>query len=135
MVSAQSFAASIRVCQPSAADLPSPQPSDWCRSRSASHQHIVLLMTKSEARAWAPNPMFFQRASVSMKKTDALAILRRNIDEIQFRLKQDKALADGFVLGRITTKTFVLAADRLHDWRMSMEIMSGGRGCPHLWEE
>jgi len=100
------------------------------------YKYGAQLFTKKEAKAWASNPMFFPRASASMKKTEALAILRHNIDEIQFWLKQDKALADGFVLGHITTKTFVLAANRLHDWRVSMEIMSSGAaGRPHLWEE
>lgn len=93
------------------------------------------LMTEAEAKAWSPNPRFFPRANDAMKKADALAILRRNIDEIQFWLNQDKAMAEGRMAGRITTRSIVLHANRLHDWRVSMDIMSGGLGQPYLWEE
>jgi len=93
------------------------------------------LLTEDEARALAPDPMFFGRAHAKMKKADALAILKRNIDEIQFWLNQDKAMADGRMAGTITTRSIALHANRLHDWRVSMDILSGGLGRPYMWEE
>jgi len=93
------------------------------------------LMTQAEAKAWAPKPRFFDRAHDKMTKADALAILQRNIDEIQFWLKQDQAMADGRMAGRITVRIIALHANRLHDWRVSMNIMSSGLGQPYLWEE
>lgn len=93
------------------------------------------LMTQAEAKAWAPNPMFFDRATDKMTIAQAVGILQRNIDEIQFWLNQEKALADGRVAGRVTKGTVLHAANKLHDWRVSMDIMSGGLGQPYLWEE
>ena len=92
------------------------------------------LMTVADAKAVAPNPRFFDRATKQMTKAQALAILRRNIDEMQFWLNQDKALAEGRVAGRVTKHSYICAANRLHDWRTSMNILSGGLGQPYLWE-
>lgn len=92
------------------------------------------LMTVADAKAAAPNPRFFDRATDKMTKAQALAILRRNIDEMQFWLNQDKALAEGRVAGRVTKHSYVTAANRLHDWRTSMNILSGGLGQPYMWE-
>lgn len=92
------------------------------------------VMTADEAKAAAPNPRFFDRATDKLTKEQALAILRRNIDEMQFWLNQDKALAEGRVAGRVTKHSVILAANRLHDWRTSMNILSGGFGQPYMWE-
>lgn len=99
------------------------------------YKHGDKLMTAGEAKAWAPKPRFFDRATDKTTKAQALAVLRRNIDEIQFWLNQDKALAEGRVAGSVTKHSLVCAANRLHDWRVSMNIMSGGLGQPYLWEE
>ncbi len=92
------------------------------------------LMTVAAAKAAAPNPRFFDRATDKMTKAQALAILRRNIDEIQFWLNQDKALAEGRIAGKVTKHSYVCAANRLHDWRTSMNILSGALGRPYMWE-
>jgi hypothetical protein len=99
------------------------------------YKYADKLMTEDEAREWAPNPKFFPRATEQMTKAQAMDILRRNINEIQFWLNQDKATVEGRVVGRITKHSIVLAANRLHNWRVSMTIHSGGLGQPYLWEE
>ena len=65
----------------------------------------------------------------------AAAYVLRNVDELRRILDTDEKLARGQVAGRVTKRHLVAVANRLHDWRVSMDIRSGGLGEPYLWEE
>lgn len=65
----------------------------------------------------------------------AASYVLRNVQELRLILDVDEKLARGHVAGSVPKRYLVAVANRLHDWRVSMNIISGGLGEPHLWEE
>lgn len=91
--------------------------------------------TEKQAKEKFPNPLLLPRAAERMDRREIEAILRRNIQEIRFWCKQWELLANGEYAGKVTKRALVMDANRLHDWRVSMNIMASALGRPHLWEE
>lgn len=92
-------------------------------------------ITEMKARAKYQNPHFFRRASMDQTQEMAAAYVLRNVEELRRILDIDEKLARGQVAGRVTKRHLVAVANRLHDWRVSMNIVGGGLGQPYLWEE
>jgi hypothetical protein len=92
-------------------------------------------ITEMKARAKYPNPHFLRRASMDQSQEMAAAYVLRNVEELRRILDIDEKLARGQVAGGVTKRHLVAVANRLHNWRVSMNMMSGGLGQPHLWEE
>lgn len=92
-------------------------------------------ITREEAVNKYPRPRFFDRPSESMSLDELRAMLLRNVQEIEAILHLEKQIATGNCNGRITKRDLVDAANRFHDWRVGMNIISGGLGEPCLWEE
>lgn len=93
------------------------------------------LITETQARAKYPNPHFLRRAAMDQTQEMAAAYVLRNVEEIRRILDTDEKLARGHVAGEVTKRHLVAVANRLHDWRVSMNMLSGGLGQPYLWEE
>ncbi len=79
--------------------------------------------------------MFFDRATEKMTRHEVEQIVMRNAREIRFWVDQWERLARGHYQGRLTKRALIIDANRMHDWRVGMEIMSGALGRPYLWEE
>lgn len=92
-------------------------------------------ITEAKARMKYPRPHFLRRASMDQTQEMAAAYVLRNLDELRRVLDIDEKLARGQVAGKVTKRHLVAVANRLHDWRVSMDIRSGGLGEPYLWEE
>lgn len=92
-------------------------------------------LTEAEARKRYPRPQFFRRAAMDQTQEMAAAYVLRNVDELRRILDTDEKLARGQVAGRVTKRHLVAIANRLHNWRVSMDIRGGGLGEPYLWEE
>lgn len=92
-------------------------------------------ITEMKARAKYPNPHFLRRAAMDQTHEMAAAYVLRNVEELRRILDVDEKLARGQVAGRVTKRHLVAVANRLHDWRVSLNIMGGGQGQPYLWEE
>ena len=88
-----------------------------------------------KARAKYPNPHFMRRAAMDQTQEMAAAYVLRNVEELRRILDIDEKLARGQVAGKVTKRHLVAVANRLHDWRVSMNIVGGGLGEPCLWEE
>ena len=75
--------------------------------------------------------------STGYRRTGGYWLARKpeRMDELRRILDVDEKLARGQVAGTVTKRQLVAVANRLHDWRVSMNILSGGLGEPHLWEE
>lgn len=92
-------------------------------------------ITEAKARMKYPHPHFLRRASMDQTQEMVAAYVLRNVDELLRILDADAKLARGQVAGRVTKRHLVAVANRLHDWRVSMNIVGGGLGQPYLWEE
>lgn len=92
-------------------------------------------ITEAKARMKYPHPHLLRRASMDQTQEMAAAFVLRNVDELRRILDTDAKLARGQVVGRVTKRHLVAVANRLHDWRVSMDIRSGGLGEPYLLEE
>lgn len=92
-------------------------------------------ITEAKARAKYPRPHLIRRAAMDQTQEMAAAYVLRNVDELRRILDVDEKLARGQVAGRVTKRYLVAVANRLHDWRVSMDIRMGGLGEPYLWEE
>jgi len=92
-------------------------------------------ITEAKARMKYPNPHFLRRSSMDQERALTASYVLRNVEELRRILDVDEKLARGHVAGNVTKRHLVAVANRLHDWRVSMNIVSGGLGEPHLWEE
>ncbi len=94
-------------------------------------------ISKWDAARKYPDPAFFERPSADMSPDELRAMLMRNIVEIDHLINvfmRPYAL-NTIKGGRITKSVLMLNINKLHDWRVSMNITGGERGRPYLWEE
>ena len=92
-------------------------------------------ITEAQARKKYPCPHFLRRSAMDQERALAASYVLRNVAELRRILDVDEKLARGHVAGQVTKRHLVEVANRLHDWRVSMNIIGGGLGEPHLWEE
>jgi hypothetical protein len=93
-------------------------------------------MTFAEAKKKFPHPLLMERATMRDTREECQRVLLRNIAEIRRILHQmeDQAL-DRCVATPASKMLLVGDANVLHDWRISLNMISGSCGCPHLWQE
>ena len=88
------------------------------------------IITGREALRKYPNPAFFMRPSVSQTLDEVREILVRNADEAERLIHMLRGWE------RFDTKRPIIhMANKMHDFRVSLEISSGEAGRPYLWEE
>lgn len=92
------------------------------------------VITGREALRKYPNPAFFERARPSMSMDEIKSILLRNCDETEriVAMLRDAAL---HAIGTTTKAHRLYPANKLHDFRVSLNMHGGERGRPYLWEE
>lgn len=91
-------------------------------------------MTFAEAKARFPNPLLFERATMRDTRKECERVLLRNIEEIRRILDNMENIARGNYVGTLRKDSLVYDANKLHSWRLSLNISMGFAGCPHLWQ-
>lgn len=87
------------------------------------------VITGAEAQSRYPNPAFFMRPDMRQSVAELRAILHRNCDEAERIIPMLRASAS------FKTKAPILdTAQRLHDFRVSINMHGGELGRPYLWE-
>jgi hypothetical protein len=93
------------------------------------------IITRSQALAEFPEPIFFDRATEKMSSDEIKRLVLRNVREMRRWLDRSEDLANGKVNGRVTKKHLVLEANQIHDLRVSMNVQTAyGPGTAGLWE-
>ncbi len=88
------------------------------------------LITGREALRKYPSPAFFMRPSASQSLDEVRAVLIRNADEAERLVGMLRSWT------RFEKKAPIMqTANKLHDFRVSLQIHSGEAGRPYLWEE
>lgn len=89
----------------------------------------------SEAKVRYPDPQFFLRGSINMRRDEICQLVLRNAEEMRFVLYMLESPARPDAKGSKFPKRALLeTANRLHDWRVSVDMHGGGPGQPYLWE-
>jgi hypothetical protein len=103
-----------------------PDPSPMNRN----FKYMRQSMTGREALRKFPRPAFFMRPSASQSLDEVRAVLIRNADEAERLAVMLRSWT------RFEKKAPIMdAANKLHDFRVSLDITSGEAGRPYLWEE
>ena len=93
-------------------------------------------INKFDAVAKYPDPKFHERPSADMKPDELREMLARNIAEIEHCIDAFfRPYATGRITGRPTKAHLMQQINKLHDWRIDLNISGGERGRPYLWEE
>ena len=88
------------------------------------------IITGREAIARYPDPAFFMRPRPSLSLDECRAILHRNCNEAARLVEM---LRD---TSRFDRKAPIIGtANKLHDFRVSIDMHGGELGRPYLWEE
>ena len=88
------------------------------------------VITGREALSRYPDPRFFMRARPGMTLDECRGILLRNCDEA------DRVVSMLRSWTRFRFKSPIIdMADKLHDFRVSINMHGGEVGRPYLWEE
>jgi len=92
--------------------------------------HWQGFITGREALRRFPDPAFFMRPSASQSVDELRDVLLRNADEaarVTEMLRQN--------ISWNKKQPILYAANKLHDFRVSLNIHGGEQGRPYLWEE
>jgi hypothetical protein len=88
------------------------------------------VITGREAMARYPNPAFFMRPHERQSLDEIREILRRNCDEAERVVHMLRSRT------RFPRKSPIIEmANKLHDFRASINMHGGEPGRPYLWEE
>lgn len=88
------------------------------------------LITGREAMRLYPDPQFFMRPSPRLTLEECREYLHRNCNEAA---RVADMLRD--VAGHKSKAPIINMANKLHDFRVSIDMHGGGMGQPYLWEE
>lgn len=82
-----------------------------------------------------PDPKFFLRGDMRMRREDLCSLVMRNADEIRHVIYLLESAARPDAIGSRARKADLLhRANMLHDWRVSVDMHGGEKGRPYLWE-
>jgi hypothetical protein len=93
------------------------------------HWHGSII-TGREAIAQYPDPVFFMRGRASLSLDECREYLDRNCDEaarVVDMLRCNRSFKQ--------KAPILYAVNKLHDFRVSIDIHGGEMGRPYLWEE
>lgn len=88
------------------------------------------IVTGREAMILYPDPAFFMRARPGNTLEECREILHRNCDEAARVVDMLRSTATFKKKGPI-----INMANKLHDFRVSIDMHGGEQGRPYLWEE
>lgn len=82
-----------------------------------------------------PDPKFFLRGDMRMRRAELCDLVIRNAEEIRHvvYLLESPARPDT-IGGRFPKAALLKTANMLHDWRVSVDMHGGEKGRPYLWE-
>lgn len=82
-----------------------------------------------------PNPKFFMRGDMRMRRAELCDLVMRNAEEIRHVvwLLEHPARPDAHG-SRFPKSALLRTANLFHDWRVSVDMHGGEQGRPYLWE-